>query len=247
MTPDRRVPARSRKEVFDRLYEDGRAAVLAGTHRQDAPPEDGGRWPVTVVAIPPRPTRETLEGWMTQARAFAGPGHFLTGRTDASHVTIRALEAYREGAHPAEARSEAWASAMTDAARDTAPLRLHLTGVTLAAGSVMAQLEPADDGPWTFMERLREALGDQAWFEDQWGARDIWYVNILHLAAPVADPAGLVRWVDAHREVPADEVVLDSVSLVRYRYQSAAAGRLMAMEPWFTTPFRQADSQPQLT
>ena len=226
----------TRNEVFDRLYEEGRAAVLAGTHRQDSPPEDGGRWPVTVVGIPPVPTRATLQRWMTQACAFAGPGHFLTGRLDASHVTIRALEPYRDAAHPAEACSVAWASAMREAARDTAPLRLHLTGVTLAVGSVMAQLEPADDAPWAFMERLREALGDQAWFEDQWGPRDIWYVNILHLAAPVADPEGLVRWVDAHREVPAEEVVLDSVSLVRYRYESSAAGRLMAMEPWCTVP-----------
>lgn len=31
----------------------------------------------------------------------------------------------------------------------------------------MAQLEPEGDAPWTFMERLREALGEHAWFEDQ--------------------------------------------------------------------------------
>lgn len=247
MNPGQLAPAGRRNAVFDRLHEDGRAAVLAGNHRRDAPPADGGRWPVTVVAIPPLPTRETLEGWMTQACSFAGSGHFLTGRVDASHVTIRALEAYREAAHPAEACSDRWASAMRDAARDTAPLRLHLTGVTLAPGSVMAQLEPADDAPWSFMKRLRGALGDQAWFEDQWGPRDIWYVNILHLAAPVADPSGLVRWVDAHREVPAEEVVLDAVSLVRYRYRTATAGRLMAMEPWLTVPLTGAVDGPQVT
>lgn len=237
----------TRNEVFDRLYEEGRAAVLSGSHRQDEPPEDGGRWPVTVVAIPPISTRATLERWMTEACEFAGPGHFLTGRADASHVTIRALEAYREAAHPDEACVSAWTSAMREAARDTAPLRLHLTGVTLAVGSVMAQLETVDDAPWAFMKRLRATLGDHAWFEDQSGRRDIWYVNILHLAAPITDPAGLVRWVEAHREVDAGEVLLDSVSLVRYRYQSSPDARLMAMEPWFTAPFRQLEQQPSGT
>lgn len=228
----------TRNEVFDRLHAEGRAAVLARRHGQDVPPEDGGRWPVTVVSIPPPSTRTTLERWMGEACGLAGPGHFLTGRSDASHITIRALETYRDAAHPEQAASRAWASAMRTAADDTAPLRLRLTGVTLTAGSVMAQLEPEGDAPWTFMERLREALGEHAWFEDQWDGRDIWYVNILHFAAPIADPEGLVAWVDARRQVDAEEVCLDSVSLVRYRYRSSAAGRLMAMEPWCTTPFR---------
>jgi hypothetical protein len=223
-------------EVFDRLHEDGRSAVLTGRHRQDSPPADGGRWPVTVVCIPPPSTRATLEHWMTQACALAGPGHFLTGRADASHVTVRALEAYRDAAHPAAAVSGKWASAIRVAAAATPPLQLRLTGITLTSGSVMAQLEPVDDAPWAFMERLRAMLGEHAWYEDQWDPRNIWYANILHFAAPIADPSGLVDWVDAHRRPVPEDVLLDSVSLVRYRYQSSAAGRLMAMEQWSTAP-----------
>ena len=44
--------------VYDRLYADAVPALLAGDHRQDGPPVDGGRWPVSVVGIPDEPTRE---------------------------------------------------------------------------------------------------------------------------------------------------------------------------------------------
>ncbi|WP_323095426.1 hypothetical protein [Intrasporangium sp. YIM S08009] len=224
------------RHVFDRLHEQARPTVLDGTHRQDSPPADGGRWPTTIVSIPPSDVRARLEELMTQACDFAGPGHFLTGRADASHVTVRALEPYREAAEPTDEGTTAWANAMRTAAEATPPLRLNLTGLTLTTGSVMAQLEPVDEAPWTFMSTLREHLGPHAWFEDQWDPRDIWYANVLHFAAPIADPEGLVAWVEARRRIAAQEAVLDSVSLVRYRYRSDADGRLMRLEHWRAAP-----------
>jgi len=220
--------------AFDRLFEQGRPAVLEGSHQQDAPPMDGGRWPVTVVCIPSPDVRASLDALMREACELAGPGHFLTGRADASHVTVRALEPYRDAAGPTDDATTAWVDAMRKAAATTPPLRLHLTGVTLTTGSVMAQLEPLDEGPWTFMRHLREQLGPHAWYEDQWDPRDIWYANVLHFAAPVADPAGLVAWVESRRRLEPQEVVLDSVSLVRYRYRSDGADRLMGIEDWGT-------------
>lgn len=38
------------RAVFDRLCEQGSSAVLAGSHQQDAPPVDGGRWGLSAVA-----------------------------------------------------------------------------------------------------------------------------------------------------------------------------------------------------
>ena len=82
--------------VFDRLFGDAVPALLAGTHRRDEPPVDGGRWPVSVVCIPDEQTRDVLACVMDEALIHAGAGHFETGSTDASHVTVRALEPYRE-------------------------------------------------------------------------------------------------------------------------------------------------------
>lgn len=218
--------------VFDRLYDDAVPALLAGDHRQDEPPVDGGRWPVSVVGIPDEPAREVLAGVMREALTIAGPGHFETGRMDASHLTVRALEPYREAAAAEDPLTAEWVAALEEVGRECRPVRLRLTGVTLTSSAVMVQAEPVGDEPWELMRRLRAALGPLAWFEDQWGERDIWYASVVHFAAPVLDAPGLVDWARARRSSLAHDVVLDALTLTRFRYSESDGGRHMAMEPW---------------
>ena len=226
------APGAPPNPAFDRLLDEAVPAVLAGRHRQDAPPVDGGRWPVSVVAIPDQRTRDLLSGVMGQALAHAGPGHFETGRPDASHVTVRALEPYREAASPTDAVTAEWVAALDEVARASAPLVLRLTGVTLSVSAVMVQAEPVDDAPWELMRRLRAALGPLAWFEEQWQERDIWYSSVLHFAGPVRDAPGLVDWARRSRTSLAQEVVIDALTLTRFRYRASEGRRHMAMERW---------------
>ena len=219
---------------FDRLFDDAVPALLGGAHRRDEPPVDGGRWPVSVVTVPGPEVRGVLAGLMAEALAHTGPGHFETGRSDASHLTVRALEPYREAASATDGVSGQWVAALDEVGRASAPVTLRLTGVTLTVSGVMVQAEPVGDAPWELMRRLRAALGPLAWFEDQWQERDIWYSSILHFAAPVLDPAGLVGWVEQNRASLGLEVTLDSLSLTRFRYREADGRRHMAMEPWHT-------------
>ena len=218
--------------AFDRLLDAAVPALLDGVHRQDEPPVDGGRWPVSVVCVPDNLTRDVLAGVMDEALTFAGPGHFTTGRHDASHFTVRALEPYREAASAEEPVAAAWTAALEEVGRESAPVRLRLTGVTLSVGGVMVQAEPVGDEPWELMRRLRAALGPLAWFEDQWQQRDIWYSSVLHFAAPVRDAAGLIDWAMQRRSSLAHDVVLDALTLTRFRYRATDAERHMAMEPW---------------
>lgn len=228
-SPVRAVPT---NPVFDRLFREAAPALLAGQHHQDEPPVDGGRWPVSVVGVPDSVARDVLAEVMAAALVHAGPGHFETGRTDASHLTVRALEPYREAASPSDPITGEWVSALHDVARTCAPVTLRLTGVTLSAGGVMVQSEPVDDAPWELMRRLRSALGPLAWFEGQGQERDIWYSSVLHFAAPVRDAAGLVRWAASNRTSLDREVVLDALTLTRFRYRAERGGRRMAMERW---------------
>jgi hypothetical protein len=218
--------------VFDRLLDDAVPALLEGTHRRDEPPVDGGRWPVSVVCIPDARTRDVLACVMGEALAHAGPGHFETGRPDASHVTVRALEPYREAASVTEPITDEWLAAIEEVGRESPPMRLRLTGVTLSVSGVMVQAEPVGDEPWELMRRLRAALGPHAWFEDQWQQRDIWYSSVLHFAAPVRDAQGLVDWAREGRSSLAHDVVLDALTLTRFRYRSTGEERHMAMERW---------------
>lgn len=228
----RAVPVRA-NPAFDRLLRDAIPALLAGTHRLDVPPVDGGRWPVSVVCIPDQSTREVLAGLMREAVHFAGPGHFETGRQDASHFTVRALEPYRESAKPGDPIAHDWITALQEVGRESPPIRLRLTGVTLSVSGVMVQVEPIGDQPWELMQRLGAALGPLAWFEDD-SPRDIWYSSVLHFAAPVRDAPGLIEWTKARRSSLTHEVVLDALTLTRFRYDATHGARHMRMEPWYS-------------
>ncbi len=100
----------------------------------------------------------------------------------------------------------------------------------------MAQLEARDEQPWTLMASLREELGEHAWYEDQWGPRDIWYATLVHFAGPLVDPDGLVEHVLARRTWDPFPVVVDTLSLCRYRYTDLDGERLMLPELWATLP-----------
>lgn len=234
--------ADSTNPVFDRLFGQAVPAVLGGTHHQDEPPADGGRWPVSVVCLPDERTRAVLADVMDAALVHAGPGHFETGRRDASHLTVRALEPYREAASPADEISKDWIVALDEVGQELPPVRLRLTGVTLTASAVMVQAEPVDDAPWELMRRLRAALGPQAWYEDRWQERDIWYASVLHFAAPVLDAPGLVEWAGSCRQSLAHDLVIDRLTLTRFRYAENGVGRHMAMEPWHTVELATPES-----
>ena len=217
-------------------------SAISGTHQRDAPPVDGGRWPVTVVARPPTAVRGALEGLMRDGLTAAGSGHFVTGRADSVHLTVRALEPYREAASPTDEIVPLWRAAIERAGAATAPLRFAVTGLTLSRVGVMAQVEPRDVAAWQFMDRLRAELGDLSWFEDQGiGRRTIWYATLIHFAADLADPAGLVDWVSARRTVEPIDFAVGEVELVRSRYVTGggprrAGDRLMRPESWYTVP-----------
>ncbi|MFC7361696.1 hypothetical protein [Nocardioides astragali] len=167
---------------------------------------------------------------MDEALVHAGPGHFETGRADASHFTVRALEPYREAASPADEISAAWVAALEHVGRESPPIRLRLTGVTLSVSAVMVQAEPVDEAPWELMRRLSDALGPLAWFEEL--QRDIWYASVVHFAAPILDSRGLVDWAEQRRRSLSHDVVLDSLTLTRFRYCANGGRRHMATEPW---------------
>lgn len=228
------TPYHSRTRVFDRLFAAAVPALLGGTYRQDQPPVDGGRWPVSIVCVPNPCVRRVLADWMQQAVQYTGPGHFGTGSISASHFTVRALEPYRAAASPDEGVAREWAAAPDAAAHEIGPVRLRLTGVTLSTSAVMAQAEPVDDLAWELMRCVKATLGSHAWYENRGHQRDIWYASVLHFAAPLLDAPGLVEWAGERREVKPVDVLLDSISLVRFRYRQRSSTRVMAMEPWHT-------------
>ena len=221
--------------MFERLFATGSADVLAGTHRVDEPPVEGGRWPVTVVSLVDDASAARLDDWTSQLVPLVGPDHFLTGRAQAVHLTVRSLEPYREAAAVSDPIVPAWMAALdaTTAECVAEPMLLHHTGFTLTSGTVMAQLEPADSRPWQLMANLDAHLGELGWYEAN-EPRTIWYANLIHFTGPISDPAALVTWVEQRRRIDPTPVWMDNLSLVRSRHRgwtSAEHGPEQAMVP----------------
>jgi len=216
-----------RVNAFDRLFTEATPLIRQGLHQRESPPVDGGRWPVSVVLRPDRAAAERLEQAMTEVEEYAGSGHFRTGVADSVHFTVRALELFRETVDEEAVRR--YAAAMHRAAAGVESIGLDLVGLTLAPGSVMVCAHPVDDNGERFMDLLGDELGDDAWREAGL-RRDIWYASILHFAADIAMPAGLIEWVAQRREIGLGHTATDTAELVRFHYEDGPSGRLMRPE-----------------
>jgi hypothetical protein len=215
--------------AFDRLFDEASPLIQRGLHQRDIPSVEGGRWGVSVVLRPDPASAVNLERTMSEVEVLVGPGHFRTGTAGSVHFTVRVLEAYREAAGEDDDAVQRYARAMCRAAREVDAIELGLVGLTLTRGSVMACAYPVDGNADRFMDLLKDELGDDAWVEAGF-TRDIWYANILHFGAGIAQPAGLVEWVAHRRELDFGRAVMDTAELVRFRYEDGAQGRLMRPE-----------------
>jgi hypothetical protein len=203
--------------VFDRLFEQGRAAVLSGAHYRDTPPVDGGRWGLSVVFLPDSDAMHRLAALTAEAMDIAGREHWPTGAPPAVHLTVRAIHMHRSVVPPGDPLEARCAAALRRAGMGARPARLRLSGLTLTPSGVMACAVPDDHAADAFAARLGDQLGADGWFEAQYH-RDIWYATLLHFTSDIRDQQGLVDWVAARRRLDLGVVRADEAELLRLRY-----------------------------
>src|SRR5689334_16309748 len=105
-------------ETFDRLFREGRAAVLAGRYRCETPPVEGGpRYGLSVVLRPDDRVAHRLAELGVEARTAAGGGHWPSGDADLVHVTVRALETFRTAVPEDDTAVNRYVTAMRCATR----------------------------------------------------------------------------------------------------------------------------------
>ncbi|MFV2012825.1 MULTISPECIES: hypothetical protein [unclassified Micromonospora] len=203
--------------AFDRLFVQGRDAVLSGTHYRDTPPVDGGRWGMSVVFIPDPDSVSRLAAVTAEVMGFAGPGHWPTGAPEAVHFTVRAVEDHRRDLAAGDPLAGRSAAALGRAATACRPVRFRLGGVTLTPSGVMVCAFPLDGAADEFADRLGVELGSDGWFEDSYH-RDIWYATLVHFTDEVRDGQGLVDWVARRRNLRLGEATIDRADLLRFQH-----------------------------
>lgn len=216
------VPGEAAKDagyfaVFDRLFEQGRSAVLFGAHYRDTPPVDGGRWGLSVVFLPDAACMQVLAAVTADVMSLVGDEHWPTGAAEAVHFTVRAVEVHRSVVPAGDPLVARCAAALGRAAAGAQPVRLRLAGLTLTPSGVMACAFPEDGAADDFARRLGDELGPDGWFEANYH-RDIWYATLVHFTGELRDPRGLVDWVAARRRLNLGCTAVGAAELLRFRY-----------------------------
>ena len=212
------VPRRTNRATFDQLFTEGAAALADGSHGiQVVPAEGDRRWGVSALLRPDPGAAASLETLAREAAAVAGDGHWLTGAARNSHLTMRALEHPRADIRDDDPCVARYAKALRTAAAGIRPLTFDVIGLTLTPLSVMACALPADDAADRLSAAYTAALGPDAWLEKGF-RREIWYLNILHFAAPVPEPQALIGWVAERRLWAPIPLCVTEVEIATWRF-----------------------------
>lgn len=197
--------------------ERGRAALCNGEQTYDRPLGETYRWGVSVVFRPAAPLMERLVETGRELRALLGPEHWVHG-PGSLHSTLRALETYRAHIPEGDERIRVYAEALDEAATGMPPLDVEVRGVGPHQGGVLLFVRPTDKTLAELQSRMDEALhARDACRSEKEHVRDLWNIGLVHFTRPLADPAALVAWCDAHRELDLGTTTFDALDIVRAR------------------------------
>ena len=215
--PTRRTDS-SGSGAFDGRFDHAPGLIINQQHRREETPHEGGRWPISIMLTPAPDSlvANAVERLMLEAMQYAGPGHWPTGRIGTSHLTVRALEHRRESIPADDPGVRQYRAALRRACARCRPVTFRVTGLTLTPSTVMAVAVPTDEQADRLLDLVADALPDGP--ETAIGRRDIWYLNLMHFAADIADPCGLVDWVADRRGLEIGTVTIDRCRLVRWHF-----------------------------
>lgn len=228
---------RTNGATFDQLFAEGAAALADGSHGIAVAPAAGSlRWGVSALLRPDPGAAASVAALACEAAAVAGDGHWLTGAAHSSHLTVRALEHPRDDIRDDDPGIARYGDALRTAVTGVGPLTFEVVGLTLTRLSVMACVLPTDDAPDRLSAAYAAALGPDAWLENGF-QRDIWYINVLHFAAPVRDPRALIDWVAERRMSEPIPVRVAEVELAAWRFTGTGmTPRRLAVSPLSVLP-----------
>jgi hypothetical protein len=213
------APRTPSPKSFDRLFTEGREAVLTGTHQVESEPANGrARWAIGAVLRPDAQAAQAIEQVARAAAGIVGCNYWLAGAASSSHLSLRRhLESHRRQVLPADPQVARYAAALRVAVQGIGPIRFTINGLTLTKVSVMASAVPADGAA----DELAAAFGAALLAG---GCRDagitpsIWYVNLVYFTGPILDPRHLVAWITARRQLEITELEVVGVQIVRWAY-----------------------------
>lgn len=207
-------------EVVDAVSAAGRDALLRGAHDIEGAPAETGRWGPSLILLPVGAVAARLDDVTAELVAVLGDGHWPSGAAGRAHFTVRALEPY-DASPPPPGRVIRYRQAADRALAAVGMMTLEVRGIVLTRGGVVATATSPDGSADDVRRRLGEELGSGGWLEDLAfpnGRDPFWYATLVHFASRVADPARLIAWVDARRELAIGSATIDELALCAWHF-----------------------------
>lgn len=205
-----------RIDRLSQLFDDAAPVVEAGRNNVELPTRSGSlRWGLSANLRPAVDGVALLDALTGEVLDVLGELHWPTGSAASSHLTLRPLEPHRgrvPGDDPTLAR---YTAALGRAVAGTPPIEVELGRVGLTRNCVLVEARFPDDAGEQLHRRCAHELGDDAWFQ-QGVVRDLWYVSLVHFAAPVARGRELVEWVRARADDRPRRTTCDRAQIIQW-------------------------------
>jgi len=217
---------------YDTLWDEAAPDVRAGCVATDAwalRKADDARRGVTLLAHPAAPVADALAAFLAQLRVLE-PDQYYYPRADL-HLTVLSLFSATTDYAPYLAHLDAYRSAVDEALDGAPPFAIDCVGVTLTAGTVLAQGFPRDDTLARVRERLRAALTARGLggAVDQRYRLETAHTTLVRFVAPLRQPGRFVDALEAARHRTFGTSLVTRMELVLGDwYQSSEVARPLA-------------------
>lgn len=148
---------------------------------------------------------------------LAGPGHIIYDAARV-HVTVRSIEARRAAPRADDDRVQQYAQLLAQAALNLGPITFTFRGLTASRSGVMAQGWPEVTGLREMRNVLHRELEEHSLLSgpEYVRVRTTAHASLAVFTTCLADPAGLVVFIERNRGTDFGACTMDSLDLVFY-------------------------------
>lgn len=209
-------------ELFNDITDDGIAAIRDGRIIEELPPQEGGRWGLSVVFRLTGWVAEQLGVLTAEAIEVLGEHHWRSGSGGSAHITIRALDNYSTKPLTAESLGD-YLVPVRRAVADLAPFRFEFNGLSVSPSTLMACADDVEGTAGDLRRRIHAELREKGWLENSYFANErdpIWYATLVHFTRALDDAGRFIDWFSKNRTRSLGSALFSRVDLCRWRFET---------------------------
>lgn len=204
---------------YQRMWNESKEQLKKGKIDTDPVPDNSSRrWGVSIVIRPTEPALSKLVNTADEIAKFAGSDQIIYDDSNL-HTTIRSIEFQRLEVDENDEKVKEYEEALRVVTEKFGSIKISYKGLTASKGGVMAQGWPLDDTLQEIREAFHEELEKRGLLggPEEVSIRQTSHASLAVFTQPLADPEGLVNYLQDNRETDFGTCEITQIDLVRYR------------------------------